>query len=170
MNDNDTSKRGGIRILAIFTAERGLCEEMLELLHEEENALTRMDMKKIISLSVKKQDLANRIMAEERLFSDEACALVPEQGEGPVSLSAVAKAVGGPEGGEIREAGGMIARLKEKIGLKNEVTREFIRSTLGYLGDAISILTGPVAEDTAYHGRGMKKGARRSPSMVSREV
>ncbi len=163
-------KRSAVRILAIFTAEKGLCERMIALLTEEQTALTVMDMKKIISMSVAKQDLASRIMREDRLFQDEAGKLLPEHGDGTGRLAAVAAKVGGAEGDELVAYGRILRELKERSGTINEVNREYIRSTLGYLGDAITILTGPVGDGDEYHGPGSLNGRRRSPEMVSREV
>ncbi len=166
---NGNSSGRAERALAFLEAEKTLCARMISLIEAEQTALTVMDMKKIVALSMEKDDLAGQILQHDRMFRKEAAGII---GCGPdeATLEELLSSLDPQDRAPLAACGRELAGQRERIAMTNEVNREFIRATLGYLGDAISILTGGTEPEAMYGRGGNGSGRGRPPEMVSREI
>lgn len=139
-----------------------LSRELLSALHEECIALRTMDTQALFRLSRQKETLLAKIhYLDDSLRS----ALATEEKAQTPSLRTA----------EQREAIGQyrakIRALRQEIQAKNSINKRFTEDTLGYLSDAIALLTRPPEADHTYRipGRSQPRG-KSLPSFISRGV
>ena len=137
-----------------------LSQELLVALHEEATALRAMDSQGLFRLSSTKGTL----LAKLHYLDDALKAQAPAKdssAEGPSPEQAVI----------IRQYKERISTLRGEIMARNFVNKRFTEDTLGYLHDAISLITRPPEANNTYHipGRSQARG-RSLPNFISREA
>ncbi len=150
--------------------EISLCEELVAVLESEKAALIAMEMQELIRLSDLKQSLTERISQQDECLRELIMELIEAPGSRVVKLSAIEPAIGDEDAVILSKYREKLASLRFQIEDKNLVNRRFAEETLEYIGDAISMITGAIAEHTSYESRGNTRPTAPGPAMISREV
>lgn len=170
MSDTHVDKGALESLFEILNNEETLSNELLDLLDQEQTALTAVDLKGLISLSQKKHDVAARIQNLDETVQHVAGKILPEDERKIVRLKSLESELSTDEAGKIRGFRERLTRLRQKIQDCNLVNKKFAEDTLGYINDGISLITGAVAEHGMYQSRGGHKKAHNGPVLISREV
>lgn len=150
--------------------EISLCEELVTVLEKEKSALIDMEMQQLIGLSGLKQSLTERISRQDECIRESIMTLVDEPDGTVVKLSAVEPVIGDNDAEVLRKYREKLASLRFQIEDRNLVNRRFAEESLQYIGDAISMITGAIAEHTSYESRGNNRPSTPGPALISREV
>lgn len=179
-NVHSGSGAGVEEIIALLGKGISCSDEFLALLEEELQAILKMDVRGLMSLSKRKARLVDRLQQLDRAVAMQAEAQHPEQrvasrktmakeGDTVVHLTAVAESC--PKGQKEK-----LSRCREQFVVrrsaiidKNYINRRLIEDSLGYLNDAISLLT-RTSNDPSYGKSAGGKKNKSQPVMVSRAV
>ena len=177
----DSRFKGAVdELLVMLDKELVYADEILVLLEEELQALIDMDMSALVSLSKKKmnqmlrmqrldssvQEKINAVQARNGTRGDEKGAA---SGEKIVDISSVADLL---EAGIKEKLWQKKEALREKrraIADKNYINKRMVEDSLGYLNDAISLLT-TRPDESGYGKRKTGKKTSCSPAFLSRAV
>lgn len=137
-----------------------LSQELLVALHEEASSLRAMDSPGLFRLSRQKDTL----LAKLHYLDDAMKAQTSAKDQAPEGISPEQALV-------IRQYKGKINALRGEILAQNLINKRFTEDTLGYLHDAISLITRPPEFSNTYHipGRSQARG-RSLPNFISREA
>ncbi|MBU0675098.1 MAG: flagellar protein FlgN [Proteobacteria bacterium] len=166
----ETQEETMARVFEWLKREVALCREMVELLNAERAALVAMDMEKLIGFSITKKNLAIRISRLDEGLQEVAQKLAGEAEGQVVKLACLEPMVSPDEVDRLRQFRSTLAELRFEIGDRNLVNRRFAEETLGYIGDAIRMITGAIADHTSYEGRGGMRKTALAAKMISTEV
>ena len=139
-----------------------LSQELLSALHEESVALRTMDTQGLFRLSRKKDTLLAKI---HYLDDSLQVSLTKEQkAQSALSLTSEQSQIAGQYKNRINS-------IRQEIQSRNMINKRFTEDTLGYLSDAIALISRPPEADNTYHipGRSQARG-RSMPSFISREA
>lgn len=159
---NEQKSYTGAEILEGLTVNLKLSQELLSTLQEESVALRAMDTQGLFRLSRQKDTLLAKIhylddsLKRSQAITDtapSAAGLTPEQ-----SLIA-------------SQYTNSINSIRQEIQARNRVNKRFTEVTLGYISDAIALITRQPEADNTYHipGRSQARGSC-MPSYISRGV
>lgn len=139
-----------------------LCQDLLAALQEENTALRKMDTQGLFRLSRQKDTL----LAKIHYLDDSLQKSLAEQGKNP---SAAGQS---PERTRVIGAYKLkIKTMRQEIQAKNMINKRFTEDTLGYLNDAIALITRPAQAENIYRIPGRFQARRQStPSFISRQV
>ncbi|MDA8163834.1 MAG: flagellar protein FlgN [Desulfobacteraceae bacterium] len=143
-------------------------EQLLAVLEEELQVLTRMDIQELIGLTRRKESLLKRLQLLDSSFEEIArgcCPGVP----GPVSLKEIIARSLPEEASRLEGHRVRLVALRHKIQDRNLVNKQLAGDILGFLSDAISLITGP-PPPAAYGTRGMVRPPARPPVFISRGI
>lgn len=167
-----------------FHCNLKLSQDILKVLEAESEALKKMDTSSLLRLSKEKSmllakthyldstlkkavsDLARKTALKNPPPPKTAAALAAGRISSLTSILPAGKAA------VVIRYQEKLKALRQKIQERNFINKRFIEDTMGYLGDAISLLTGPTHTPNktyGYNGRPPVCG-RSVPSMLSREV
>ncbi len=170
------------KIFTVLEREVQLSHELLDILDQEKKVVSRMDLPALIALSRKKDErLLNIQQLDETLRqmtgADKAGAgerKSVRSGGKPeitvINLSAMAKQCPPADAARLVQYRDRLGELREEILAKNSINRRFIKEVRGFLNDAISLITGALADDRGYGARGGVKPVNARPTLLSREV
>ncbi|MEW6220149.1 MAG: flagellar protein FlgN [Thermodesulfobacteriota bacterium] len=158
------------RLFDLLDQEEAQYRRLLEILQAEQTALLAMSMEGVIKTSKQKESQLLKIRLLDDSLQELARGLARPGQDGPVTLSGLAAAAGGDEGDRLRRHRRALLAAKDEIVQQNGLNKRFIEDTLGYLGDAIAILTTPAAPPSVYGQRGRVRTAAQTPTRISREV
>ena len=139
-----------------------LSQELLAAVQEEFTALKIMDTQGLFRLSRQKETLLAKIH-----FLDDSLnkSLAEQQKNPPIEGQR-------PERAErIDQCKKKIKAVRQEIQARNMANKRFTEDTLGYLSDAITLITRPVQPENIYHIPGRSQHRSQSmPSFISRQV
>lgn len=148
-----------------------LSQDMLAILQAEQNALVAMDIQALVHLSGKKENRLSRIQALDCQIADLTKELHPEASGKAAGLAALLPLLNPEDGEKLTQYRKKLTGLREEILSRNQINRHFAADVKAYLNDAISLITGGIAERPMYgistHGR---NSSLNQPSLISREV
>lgn len=147
--------------------------EFLAILEEEKAALVAMDMQVLISITKKKMSQLKRIHLLDRALKETLEHFAPTPASSNVKvvkLSSLIPLFSRDDAKKIKGRRDELMKMQEEIQARNRLNKRFTDDVLGYLGDAISLITGTVADKAVYGARGMARSVGNSPSLISTEV
>jgi len=151
--------------------EIAISEEMLKILSQEQEALTRMDMQALINISARKSYRVAHLQALDKQLQEIASSLTGCPAGTVVKLRTLEPMLDPAEAKEIAEYRLRLGSLREEIFTRNIVNKKFTEETKHFLNDAISTITGAVAERSMYgRSKSLAKPSVNHPSLISREV
>jgi flagellar biosynthesis/type III secretory pathway chaperone len=159
---NDPNSTFEQDILNSLATNLQLSEELLTALQEEETALKTMDTPGLFRLSRRKETLLVKIQYLDNALRKSLIG----QSENPSTESQT------PERTQvIGQYKIKIKAIRQKIHARNTLNKRFTEDTLGYLNDAIALITRPVEVENIYRapGRAQARG-KNMPSFISRQV
>lgn len=158
------------KLIEILEKEIQLSTELLDLLHQEQQALTGMDMQALIALTRKKESLLSRIRLLDESLEEAAGRICDASPDKTVKLSDVIARTTGSARATLTECRKNLAALRQKVLDHNHINKRFAEDIRGYLNDAISMITGSMAGRPMYGGHGAARPSANQPSLISREV
>lgn len=167
-----------------FHSNLKLSQDILKVLEAENEALKRMDTVSLLRLSKEKSTLLAKTHYLDDALKKSVCDLVKKTAmkTAPPPHTAAALAAGkinaltsilpADKAEVVTRYKAKLNALRLKIQERNFINKRFIEDTMGYLGDAISLLTGPTHTPNKTYGyKGLPPVRGRSvPSVISREV
>lgn len=156
MNTENTMQTGKQDIVEGLSVSLKLGQDLLALVREEGVALLAMDTQELFRLSRQKTTLLAKIH-----YLDDALHRLLEGDQA-----------------QVRERAQVIAQYKKRINevraevlLKNMSNKRLTEDTLGYLNDAIALMTRPDPNETVYRVPGRSQARSKNlPSYISRAV
>lgn len=158
---NDSKSPLGQDLLDNLEVNLKLSQDLLSALHEESAALRGMDTQGLFRISRQKDTL----LAKIHYLDDTLKASLVETDKTPSADLT-------PENSRIiRQYKTKINGLRQEIQARNMINKRFTEDTLGYLSDAIALLSSPTVTENTYRvpGRAHLKN-KNLPSFISREV
>ena len=159
-----------------------LTQDILKVLEDEGKALVDMDTQRLFRLSKEKSNLLAKIQFIDDSLTKTLSKLGAENNDqknvqyGSFALPSVNKLSGLshllPKSTliELNKYKLKIVRLRQEIQDRNLVNKKFTEDTLGYLSDAVSLITAPAQEKITYSSSAMPPFKSRLPSLISKEV
>lgn len=160
-----------------------LSEDVLNILEDEAVSLKEMDTAKLLRISKQKGNLFIKMQyidnsIEQSIAQLEKTISAASQSPGPGNtpqpigkLGRLAKILPSDKAQTVYRYKDTLFKLRQKIADRNLVNKRFTEDTLGFLGEAISMITGPArATNTTYSYSGISQPSSSLPSMISREV
>ena len=159
---SDPKPQDGQAIIEGLAVNFKLSQELLAALHEESSALRALDTQGLFRLSNKKDTLLAKIHYLDDALK--ASLTQPEQDSSAPSLTAEQSQIASHYKGKING-------IRQEIQARNRINKRFTEDTLGYLHDAIALISRPPEADNTYRipGRSQARG-RSMPNYISREV
>lgn len=179
--ENSESAAGVEKIVSLLGKGISCSDEFLSLLEEELQAVLKMDMTALISLSKRKTRLVDLLQQLDRAVAKQAEVLNPggqtvssRQAKGKrenavVHLSAIAESCPKEQKEKLCRHRDQFVARRRTIADKNYINRRLIEDSLGYLNDAISLLT-RTENDSSYGKKAGGKKNKSLPVLVSRAV
>ncbi|MBU0483738.1 MAG: flagellar protein FlgN [Proteobacteria bacterium] len=162
------------KIFVVLESETELCQQLVDLLDQEQTALTAMDLKGLLAISSKKHSLVERILRFDLQLQENARLLLDKPEEKFIRLSALEEFVSGLDLVRLRDYREKLIQSRRMIHDCNVVNKKFAQDTLGYLDDAISLISGSAEKKGVYQERNnaksRTKGAANAPRLISQEV
>lgn len=156
----DPKAQDGQAILEGLAVNLKLSQELLAALQEESTTLRTLDTQGLFRLSNQKDTLLAKI-----LYLDDALktSLTQQDPDTPILTSEQFRIAG-----QYKER---INGIRQEIQARNRINKRFTEDTLGYLSDAIALISRAPEEENTYRipGRSQARG-RSMPSYISREV
>ena len=147
-----------------------LSRQFLDLLKAEKTALIEMKINILITLSRKKQDSLARMQALDKAIHETTEEIGNRKGSQTIGLSALIPFASKEEAERLTLYRGTLLRLRQEILDRNHINKNFAQDTRGYLNDAISLITGTMANQPIYGNIGMNRPSANKPALISREV
>ena len=172
-NAADAAKNLPPMFFKAMEQEITLSEEMLTILNAEQQALVSVDMPALISISTKKGALATRLAAMDNQLQEMARSALGQPQNAAIRLRAISGLLAPAEASKLEASRLRLATLRKEILSKTIVNRKFTEDTRQFLNDAITTITGSIAERPLYgrgRGRGMGRPTVNQPSLINREV
>jgi len=176
------------KLFEILGRQIQFAKELLGVLEEEMTALTAMDVQQLFNITKKKLNQVKRLQYLDDALQEMLIQIAPakdnERPTGPrrgrgvnsfsakgIKLSAVIPFFHKEDGAKLLKQRDELFRLQEEIQSRNRLNKRFTGDILGYVGDAISLITNGIAEAAGYGARGaVKSAAAARPTFISREV
>lgn len=154
-----------------------LSEELLAALHEESAALRAMDTPALFRVSRQKDTLLAKINylddSLKKSMADKGSDQGAARGNGAAPAGSKRTEVG-QNAEQLRVIGQYklkINAVRQEIKDRNTINKRFTEDTLGYLSDAINLITRPAQAENTYRYPGRSPARSTNlPSFISREV
>ena len=182
MNEGIAQRESAARvdgIVALLGKGISWSDELLALLEEELQAILKVDMVSLRSLCKQKMHLVDRLQQLDRSVAEQAEALSGGQtvsrrqtgkneGKASVHLAILAESSPQEQKERLCRSRDRFVSRRRAIADKNHINRRLLEDSLGYLNDAISLLT-RTSNEPSY---GRKAGGKNKsyPVLVSRAV
>ena len=147
-----------------------LSRQFLDLLMAEKTALIEMKMNMLITLSRKKEDSLARMQSLDKVIHETTEEIGNRKGSQAIGLSALIPFASKEEAERLTLYRETLLRLRQEILDRNLINKNFAQDTRGYLNDAISLITGTLADQPIYGNIGMTRPSANKPALISREV
>jgi flagellar biosynthesis/type III secretory pathway chaperone len=147
-----------------------LSQQLVEILEQELDVLTRMDIQTLISLTRKKESQLKRLQLLDAAFQEIAGAICAAAAPEPVRLRQVIELATADEAHRLEQSRVRLVALRHRIHDRTLINKQLAHDILGYLGDAISLITNTAAGQTPYSARGANRPSSRQPALISREI
>lgn len=145
-------------------------EQLLAILAEELQVLTRMDIQALIGLTRKKESLLKRLQLLDASFQEIAQGCPRDGSPGPVRLKEIIAGSEPEAAARLERYRVRLVALRHKIHDRNLINKQLADDILGYLKDAISLITGPAGGPAAYGTKGTPRPSAKQPVFISRGI
>ena len=165
-------------LFEILEQETELSRIILETLTDERTAITKMDMPSLINLSKRKEKQLTRLQMLDKslqktirgMADNSDPALSDAIGDQAVNLAALIPAATEEDAHMLIIHRDSLKKMREQIKSRNHVNKRFAQNVQGYLNDAISLITGSIADDEFYGARGAAGVCASRPALISTEA
>ena len=147
-----------------------LYEELLQILHDEQRVLVEMDIETLISLSKKKENQLLKIRLLDESLQEMMKSLAGYPQAETMGISALVAFSTPTDAVRINNCLTLLSKTRDSILKLNVLNKRFIEDTLGYLNDAIFLLTGAAMTQAVYGARGLTQQRVSGPVRINAEV
>lgn len=158
------------QLFELLDHEVKLYGELLQILREEQRVLAEMNIEALISLSKKKENQLLKIRLLDESLQEMMKSLDGSPQTKTMGLSAVAVFSTPADAERINNCLTLLSKTRDSILKLNVLNKRFIEDTLGYLNDAIFLLTGAAMTQSVYGARGFTQQRTSGPVMINAEV
>lgn len=158
------------QLFELLDHEVKLYGELLQILHEEQRVLVEMDIETLISLSKKKENQLLKIRLLDESLQEMMKSLSGYTQAKTMGLSALAAFSTPADAVRINNCLNLLSKTRDSILELNVLNKRFIEDTLGYLNDAIFLLTGAAMTQSVYGARGLPQQRVSGPMRINAEV
>ncbi len=158
------------QLFELLDHEVKLYEELLQILREEQRVLVEMDIETLISLSKKKENQLLKIRLLDESLQEMMKGLTGYPPTKTMGLSALAAFSTPTDAARINNYLTLLSKTRDSILDLNVLNKRFIEDTLGYLNDAIFLLTGAAMTPSVYGARGLTQQRVSGPMRINAEV
>lgn len=180
MNEHLSQPQNSIpySLFEVLEQETELSRIIIETLTDERTAITKMDMPSLINLSKRKEKQLTRLqMLDESLqktikgmADNSGPAFRDAIGEQTVNLAALIPTATERDAHKLITHRDSLKKMREEIKSRNHVNKRFAQNVQGYLNDAISLITGSIADDELYGAWGAAGTCASRPALISTEA
>lgn len=167
-------------VISLLDREISCTDAFLALLEEERQALLKMDVTALMGISRKKTRQLERLQQLDRSMEERVQSLLKRQaafsdqakkGDNGkiVRLSAIAELCPGEHKKKLCQGRDQLAARRSAIADKNYINKRLVEDSLGYLNDAISLLTG-AGRKPVYGRKAGNNRNKNQPALISRAV
>ena len=167
-------------ILLLLDKELACADDILTILKEELQALIDMDMSALVALTKRKMQQLGCMQRLDSAVQEKIGAFLAHSGRGKesrvdssrekiVDISTVANLLEDGKKEELRRKKDMLQYKRRAIADKNYINKRLVEDSLGYLNDAISLLT-TRPEEPGYSNKQSGRKRASSPAFLSRAV
>ncbi len=165
-------------LFEILEQETELSRIILETLTDERTAITKMDMPCLITLSKRKEKQLTRLQMLDKslqktirgMADNSDTALGDAIGDQAVNLATLIPVATEEDAHMLVIHRDSLKKMREQIKSRNHVNKRFAQNVQGYLNDAISLITGSIADDEFYGARGAARACAGRPALISTEA
>jgi flagellar biosynthesis/type III secretory pathway chaperone len=147
-----------------------LSQQLVDILGQELNALTAMDIQTLLTLTRKKENQLKRLQLLDAAFQEIARTILAASSPEPVRLREVIGLAGQEEAARLEQSRIRLVALRHKIHDRNLINKQLAHDVLGYLNDAVSLITNAATNQVPYSAKGSSQPAARQPTLISREI
>lgn len=162
--------------------QRHLSLELLEILEMEKKVLVKVDLTALINLIGKKQQRLDLMISLDEQLQKLVNQVLARQEEntpapggkktltGRIEISKLIQLADQKEAELLGRYRTALTEAREEILVRNLYNQRFAVDTLGYLNDAISLITAGISEEIRYNPKGKTRYAVNAPNLISRAV
>lgn len=158
------------KIFDILEQEIRFSEELLRILNAEQAALTAMDLQSLVKNSRLKEAQLKKIQQYDAALQETAIRLTRLPEGKIVKIADLKPFITDVDAIKLEDYRDKLEALRQDVLDRNHINKQFANDTLGYLGDAISLITGAIRDQTSYGARGVARAGSSGPRLISREV
>ena len=160
-------------ILDILKRQIAISGGFLAILEAEKEALIRMDVNSLISLTRKKEQELTKIAQLDHSLQEVARRILAwdeNSRQRIIKLAELIPFMTREQTLTVKKYRDQLASLREKISSNNLINKSFASATLGYINDAISLICGEITATPLYSSRSLRTKSSSGPALMSREV
>lgn len=158
------------RILLALAAGIALAQQFLALLDTERQAIAGMDVAVLMRQVRSKEALLTDLQQLDHELGESMARLKQATAVGPAGLASLDSLFQGDEARRFKALRQEWGALRQKILVNNLVNQGFIRETLAFLGDAMSLFVDSGRRHAGYLAGGVSRKVTSGPCVLSREV
>lgn len=158
------------KIFEILELEIRFSQELLQLINEEQTALTAMDLQTLVKISRRKEAQLKKIQQYDSALQETAMRLTRLPEGKIIKIADLKPFIAENDAFKLEDYRDRLEALRQDVLDRNHTNKQFASDTLGYLGDAISLITGAISDKSLYCARGASRARVNGPTMISREV
>jgi flagellar biosynthesis/type III secretory pathway chaperone len=145
-------------------------EQLLAVLDEELQVLTRTDIQALVGLTRRKESLLKRLQLLDASFQEIARGLGRDSSPEPVRLQELIGRAEPEAAARLEQCRVRLVSLRHRIHDRNLINKQLAGDVLGYLKDAISLITGSAAGPANYGTKGTSRPSAQQPVFISRGI
>lgn len=160
------------QLVQLLQQETALYQSMLGTMDPEKEALVASDASALDRASREKESILLKLQALE----NQRCAMADELADmlactpRELTLFEIARRVGEPHAGRLRQAGDILKRLLKTLGEENRRQKEIFDHSLAIMQEAFALLHTMTATASVYRRTGNVHSTRPTGNLVSGEV
>lgn len=171
-NPNRSRSSGSMPAELFENLERqiDLSGQLVEILEQELAALTAMDINSLLGLSRRKEGMIKRVQLLDCSFQEIASRILGAASPEPVRLRELIGLAGPEESARLEHSRVRLVALRHRIHDRNLINQQLAHDVLGYINDAVSLITNAAAGQVPYSAKGPARPSMRQPALISREI
>jgi flagellar biosynthesis/type III secretory pathway chaperone len=159
------------KIEAILERQEQIANDLLTLLADEKEAMSAMDVERLLSLSFKKEQRLRTMLDLDRALQTAVRVVAGNTTDKILRLPDLKPFLSSNKFSTLSEAKKKLAAMREEIFSRTAFNRKLAEEMQLFIKDAMSLITGSRTKPTTYGNGGRSiKGGSMGPSLISREV
>jgi flagellar biosynthesis/type III secretory pathway chaperone len=160
------------QLLSLLNQETELYKAMLAVIEKEKDAAIRSALNALNEVIQEKERLIQklRILEEHRIQVVRQLAEILRHGSQDLSLAMIARRIGEPYAGQLRQYSKNLTTLLDKVQAESRRNKTLFEHSLDLLRGSLGLLRALMASNTVYHRTGDIQNAHRVGQIVHGEI